>query len=114
LEALVQATDSFDFAILVITPDDVVTSREITKQATYPSRNNTIVSGYFENYFCVIFSNLAPVSQGTSYDTSRLEKLASQSAPFAAAQTEVGRRTHDIQKWNHGFLRMDSKHSASV
>ena len=33
LEALVQATDSFDFAILVITPDDVVTSREITKQA---------------------------------------------------------------------------------
>jgi hypothetical protein len=31
-----------------------------------------------------------------------------------AAQTEVGRRTHDIQKWNHGFSRMDSKHSASV
>ena len=41
-------------------------------------------------------------------------RLASQPAPFAAAQTEVGRRTHDIQKWNHRFSRMDSKHSASV
>ncbi|MCI0535420.1 MAG: nucleotide-binding protein [Verrucomicrobiales bacterium] len=33
LEALVNALDRFDFAILVITPDDVVTSRDVTSQA---------------------------------------------------------------------------------
>jgi hypothetical protein len=33
LEALVNALDRFDFAILVITPDDVVTNRTITAQA---------------------------------------------------------------------------------
>ena len=33
LEALVNALDRFDFAILVITPDDVVTSHDVTSQA---------------------------------------------------------------------------------
>lgn len=33
LEALVRASDQYDFAVLVLTPDDLVTSREVTSQA---------------------------------------------------------------------------------
>lgn len=45
LEALVDRLDSFDFAVLVLTPDDVTVSRDVTKQS--PRDNVLLELGLF-------------------------------------------------------------------
>src|SRR5438105_3213910 len=45
LEALVDRLDSFDFAILVLTPDDVTTTRDMTQQS--PRDNVLLELGLF-------------------------------------------------------------------
>ncbi len=56
LESLINSLDNFDFAILILTPDDLVTSRDISSQG--PRDNVMFELGLFmgrlgrSRYFC--------------------------------------------------------------
>lgn len=79
LESLVLALDTFDFAILVLTPDDMVTSREITDSV---SRDNVL----FE--LGLFMGGLGRNRTFIVYDRSKKLKLPSDLAGVTSATFE--------------------------
>jgi hypothetical protein len=87
LEALVNALDRFDFAILVITPDDVVTSRDVTSQA--PRDNVMFELGLF----------MGRLGRGRTFavcNDTRDMKLPSDLAGVTLARFDAGRSDHNL------------------
>lgn len=82
LDSLVKRLDSFDFAILVLTPDDLVQSRGISQQSP---RDNVLLE------FGLFAGRLGPQRTFALYDRSANIKIPSD----LAGVTKVGYRIHE-------------------